>query len=122
MRVSSVIFPSASGTLKSTRINTRLPATSRSESDSLFTAGLPQNEFDDVAQTHAEAPLVVVPRENFQHSVAEGLGERAVDDRRVRVVQEVGRNEFLVAELENAFQRTLRRGLERCIGGLDAHR
>src|SRR5262245_41777610 len=36
IRVSSVILPSEIGTLKSTRMNTRLPVRSRSEIESLF--------------------------------------------------------------------------------------
>ena len=40
MRVSSVIFPSASGTLKSTRMKTRLPESSKSFSDNLLTSDL----------------------------------------------------------------------------------
>ena len=60
MRVSSVIRPPSSGTLKSTRTNTRLPPRSRSPMESLFIAGswiisrgcaysLARHELDEVA-------------------------------------------------------------------------
>src|SRR5262249_9144507 len=120
MRVSSVTVPSRSGTLKSTRINTRLPGKSRSEMESLFTIlsqGLPHNELDQVAEPHAEAPFVVVPREDFQHPVPDRFCQRAVDYGRMRVVEKIGRNEFLIGVLHNPLQRALCSGLKSGVSG-----
>src|SRR4051812_30614365 len=90
--VSSVIFPSASGTLKSTRMNTRLPDRARSEMDNLFTAAISfQDELDTVAQPDAETPLIVVPPEDFQHPVTQRFRQGAINDRRMRVVQKISR-------------------------------
>src|SRR5207253_10694081 len=108
MRMASVIFPSASGTLKSTRMNTRLPFRARSEMDSLciLLMAAPfleaarcracasrracvrsrsrlQNELDNIAQPAAETPLVVVPGEYLHHAVAESIRQRPIHNRGV---------------------------------------
>src|SRR5262249_47626432 len=111
--VSSVIFPSASGTLKSTRMNTRLPERARSEIDSLFTEIRSfHDELDAVSQTDAEAPFVVVPREYFHHPITQSFRQRSIDDGRMRVVQEIRRDQFFVGVLENAFQRSVGSSLQ----------
>src|SRR6059036_413872 len=63
IRVSSATCPSSSGTLKSTRTRMRLPATSASRTE----RGLLKSEepLDEVDQTAAVAPLVVVPPEDL---------------------------------------------------------
>src|SRR5262245_3489292 len=107
MRVSSVILPSEVGTLKSTRIKTRLPFRSRSEIESLFILygfalsgshslrsflyGFAQsgshslrsfhNKFDQIDHTAAESPFIVVPRKHFDHPIAKCLGELSVQCR-----------------------------------------
>src|ERR687888_458602 len=106
MRVSSVILPSASGTLKSTRMKTRLPFRSRSEIDNLFILLMaapyracvrsrsPPHKLDHVTHSAAKAPLVVVPGKHFHHAIADRVGQRTIDDRRMRIVEEVGRDQL----------------------------
>src|ERR1700730_7234158 len=76
IRVSSVTTPSFSGTLKSTRRNTRLPRRSRSLIVSLAIIRNPQrnlkfcgHEFNQVAAAAGIAPFVVIPRQHFHAAV-----------------------------------------------------
>ncbi len=65
MRESSETLPSASGTLKSTRTKTRLPATSASRTERASMSGGDRqtggDERDQIGDAAAVAPLVVVP-------------------------------------------------------------
>src|SRR6266568_1110089 len=110
MRVSSVTTASLRGTLKSTRMKTRLPSRSRSwmvslsmiqgaASDERLAEGklnlrppfvanhsplsseFGGQQFDQVAATAGVAPLIVVPRQNFHATVADDFGVFGVDDR-----------------------------------------
>src|SRR5437870_2621025 len=123
MRESSVTLPSSSGTLKSTRTKTRLPATSTSRIVSLSTSGgsrgagrqLRGDECQEVGTAAAVAPLVVVPGDDLHHRPAEHHRARRVDDRGARVTPEVGRYERLVRHAEDALHRAGRRGAERLV-------
>src|SRR5512141_249240 len=111
MRESSVTLPSANGTLKSTRTNTRLSATSTSRMVSLFMAGSDgdgqarRHVGDQVRDAAAVAPLVVVPGDDLDHRAAADHGQRAVDDRAAVVGLEVHRHERLVGDAEDALHR-----------------
>ncbi len=67
MRVSSATRPSSSGTLRSARTSTRLPATSASRTERGFLISLEQDS-DEVDQPARVAPLVVVPAEHLRRS------------------------------------------------------
>src|SRR4051794_31608773 len=112
---SSVTLPSASGTLKSTRTKTRLPATSTSRIVSLSMSsavsrsggdGQPSaDERDQVGDPAAVAPLVVVPGDDLDHRAAEDHRREAVDDRAPAVALEVHRHERIVRDAEDAVHR-----------------
>ena len=114
MRESSVTLPSSSGTLKSTRTKTRLPVASTSRMVSLSMVmplagdadGEPRgDEADQVGDAAAVAPLVVVPGDDLDHRAAEDHRRVGVDDRGARVAPEVGRDERLVGDAEDALHR-----------------
>src|SRR6185312_6195664 len=132
MRESSVTLPSSSGTLKSTRTKTRLPATSTSRMVSLSMgrsalqlppsgggtgAGgeLRGDERQEVGAAAAVAPLVVVPGDDLDHRPAQHHRARRVDDRGARVASAVGRNEVLVAHAEDALHRACGGAMERVV-------
>src|SRR3954453_7564537 len=80
-----------------------------------------RNEGDQVGDTAAVAPLVVVPRDDLHEVAAERHGRRGVDDRGAGVAAEVGRDEGLVADAEDALEAVGRgiaeRGVELVCGG-----
>src|SRR6266478_76142 len=114
-RVSSVITPSFKGTLKSTRIKTRLPRKSTSLIVSLFMASssqrsvlgtdsvrkrhpqqrdqarseLGRHEFDQVAAAAGVSPLVVVPGQHLYAAVPHHFGVTSIDNRGIRVALEI---------------------------------
>src|SRR4051812_24623689 len=98
-RVSSPIFPSFTGTLKSTRMKTRLPlrSTSLIESFGMGSAGSKGPGLQALFHQHAQqidaatriAPLVVVPGENLDEIAVHHLRVGRVDDRRVRIALEI---------------------------------
>src|SRR6266566_2538217 len=129
IRESSVTLPSASGTLKSTRTKTRLPAASKSRMVSLFTgsgvAGDGQSsgdEADQVGNAAAVAPLVVVPADDLDHRPPKNHRRGCVDDRRAGVAAKVGRDEGFVADPEDALERSLSCGPEGGVQLLDRGR
>src|SRR3972149_1815013 len=103
--VSSAIAPCSSGTLKSTRTNTRRPLRSRSAIDSfptvsprLAAVGSHALLHDQSQQVHATvrvAPLVVVPGADLHEIAIHHLRVRRVDNRRMGVALEVDRNQRL---------------------------
>src|SRR6266436_8032002 len=142
MRVSSVIpiFSACSsiGTLKSPRTSTRLPRTSRSRRASFMFAGgmeywsdgvVSQNSFtpllhgrilfpQHLQQFHAAiavAPLVVVPTNDFYEAITEHDRQFAVENARMRVADDVVRNERFVAVLQHAFVAFICRGIFECV-------
>src|SRR5262245_39012584 len=95
MRVSSPIAPSLSGTLKSTRTNTRRPATSMSRSESFRLESFLDEQPQQIDAPVRVAPLVVVPREDLHEIAVHHFRVRRVDDRGVRVALEVDRDELV---------------------------
>src|SRR5262245_6683593 len=105
MRASSPTSPApVSGTLKSTRRNTRRPVRSTSSMVRLGNDGRPwvlqglAHVEDEVADPARVAPLVVVPGEDLDQVALDERGRGAVHDRRVRVAVEVRRDQLLVGE------------------------
>src|SRR4051794_36395349 len=95
MRESSATFPSSSGTLRSARTRTRLPATSASRTDlgrftlrGDFRGKRRPDHRDQVDEPAAVAPLVVVPPEDLRHP-ALGHRELAVVNAAVRRLLDV---------------------------------
>src|SRR6187549_861178 len=105
MRESSRTMPSWMGTLKSTRMRTRLPCTSTSRMVRLSMLSLPVrparrcsgeaggHEGDEVGHAAAVAPLVVVPGEDLDEVTAEAHRGESVDDGAALVTLEVHRDE-----------------------------
>src|SRR5688572_9823698 len=133
MRESSLTLPSSIGTLKSTRIRTRLPCGSKSRTVSfsmaqlsiLGTAGARAGSGSARASLHGRgsrqaladirdeighaariAPLVVVPRHDLDH-VAEHDRVTGRNDGRVLVTLEVHRDERLFGVIHDALERAL---------------
>src|SRR5207248_5169992 len=128
MRVSSVTTASFSGTLKSTRMKTRLPLRSRSLMVSLDMKSVFSNWFwvcrkeelrslsnllrcrsklgcqklNQVAATAGVAPLVVEPSQNLDAAIADHFGVLGVDNGRVGIAFEVGGDQFFLGVAENA--------------------
>src|ERR1700693_2005298 len=115
IRRSSTTAPSRIGTLKSSRRRTRLPWTSMSSMVSLFSASILEplqpgrDQIDQVDDAAGIAPFVVVPGEHLDGVIAEHHGRRRVEDRRVRVVEEVHRHQLLIAHREDALELPTRR-------------
>src|SRR5690606_31410400 len=137
MRVASVTLPSLTGTLRSTRTSTRLPAMSVRVSRVLKAMGrLPAGQrgygaregairisSDQFAKRngrvgHAvrEAPLVVVPGQDAHEVAVEDLGLVGGEVRGVAVVVEVDRDERAGDVVEDALQFAFGGGLD---GGVD---
>src|SRR5688572_17284497 len=123
IRESSWTLPSASGTLKSTRTKTRLPATSASRIVSLSMTAIRARSNggdrqssghvgDQVRDPAAVAPFVVVPGDDLDHVAAQHHRRFGVDDRGARVAAEVGRHQRLVGDAEDALERAGGRGPE----------
>src|SRR5687768_9925054 len=106
-RASLVTRPSAIGTLRSSRISTRLPASARSPMRIAFTWSLTGARPGERRVEHAvrEAPFVVVPGADLDQRAIQHLGERAVHGAGGRVVVEVHRHERLLGVLEDALER-----------------
>src|SRR6266576_1390721 len=89
MRVSSVTRPrSSSGTLKSTRMNTRRFFRSRSRMDIFAMFGLETfliHKVDHVAHAAGVSPLVVVPGDNFHAITLDNARHGSVHDGGARV-------------------------------------
>src|SRR2546430_8829179 len=132
IRVSSVtrIFPprTSVGTLKSTRISTRFPRTSRSRTVSFI--GVLEYWSNEVAPERisllhhsrtpllrlfgqhfqhfdaavAVAPLIIIPADDFHEAVADHQRQLAVEYAGVRIANNVLGNEGLIAKLKHAFE------------------
>src|SRR5687767_7481665 len=93
MRVSSPMTPFLSGTLKSTRTNTRRPVNARSRilRFAIDTGLEPacRNFAQQVDAALRVAPLVVVPGQRLDEVAVHDLRIGRVDDRRVRIAAEV---------------------------------
>src|SRR5260370_4651717 len=75
-------------------------------------------QFDQVAATAGVAPLIVVPRQNFDAAVADDFGVFGVDDGRIRIALEVGGDQLFFSVGKDAFHWAVRGGLQRRIDGL----
>src|SRR5687768_3701090 len=109
-RPSSVMIPSRKGTLRSQRTMTRLPSSDPSVSRVRRVMGLSLEALGHVLgqvdETVGVAPLVVVPAGDLDE-VAADVGERRVEDRRVRVVHDVARDDRVLVVLQVAGEATL---------------
>src|SRR5947207_5792801 len=135
IRESSVTLPSASGTLKSTRTKTRLPAASKSRMVSLSIVSWARaavrrrsggghrqpsgDEADQIRDSAAVAPFVVVPADDLHHRPVKDHRRFGVDDRVPGVAPEVGLDERVGAHAKDALHRTLGGGPERIVELLD---
>src|SRR5687768_6589511 len=128
MRASSVMtclpFDSSSGTLKSTRMKRRLFSISSSRIGVMRSSVVMRDprgrrsqfradELSELDHAVREAPLVVVPAEDLREVLALNLRDGGVEDRRVRIADEVARDERLVAVKEDALEGAVRRALHR---------
>src|SRR5271156_5017652 len=111
IRVASVICPSSIGTLRSTRSRTRLPFTSASSRLRKRMAAESGESLTELAHRHrgvdhavGEAPFIVVPRHHAYQCAVHHFGLIHVEDRRMRVMIEIGGNVGRVGIAENAFE------------------
>src|SRR5437016_2903522 len=121
MRVSSVILPASIGTLRSARMNTRLPRRSRS------VMRLKRTALRRVHQRHGgvehavgEAPLVVVPGADFHQRALADPGQASVENGARRMMVEVRGHQRLAGVLKQALQVGLGSVLHRLVDLLDA--
>src|SRR3954454_22987324 len=98
IRASSRIWPSSSGTLKSTRATTARPSRSPRSSSVRKLEDL----LDQVGEAVGVAPLVVVPADHLHQRAVEDRGEAAVDDRGVGVGDDVGGDDRVLGVLQDA--------------------
>src|SRR6266496_3891622 len=111
IRVSSVMCRSASsGTLKSTRTRTRLPATSISRIVFLFIIihlrleAFLCDEVCEISDAAGITPLVVIPGKNFDHFATGDQCREAIDNRRAIIATVVRRDKRFIRVSENAFE------------------
>src|SRR5262249_10412949 len=105
MRVSSATSPSSSGTFRSARTSTLLPATSTSRTErGSFIPRASQQLADEVDETARVAPLVVVPAEDLDHAPVDPR-QVTVEDAGVRGVDDVSGDDRLVGVPENPGER-----------------
>src|SRR5581483_1813961 len=126
MRPGSVICPSSSsGTLRSERTRTPRPETpsARRSSRVLIAISLQRlaDQRDQVDEAVAVTPLVVVPRDDLG-LVVDHLGQTGVEDRAVRVGDDVAGDDRRVVVLEDALHPALGGRLERSVDVFDAGR
>src|SRR5215470_11096430 len=100
IRVASLITPSRSGTLKSTRMKTRwLRRSTWSMSRIAGVAERSDRLADHGGHVHhavREAPFVVVPGQHLREVAVDDLGQLQVDGRRDRRAVEIDRDQLLV--------------------------
>ena len=117
----------SSGTFRSARSRTRLPPASASRTLAFAsTAALRADggRLEDLAGELDAAvrvsPLVVVPGEDLDHVALEHHRLARVEDRRVRVADDVGRDDRVLGVGEDPLERALGGGLDRAVDLLDA--
>src|SRR5215203_4178291 len=130
MRLSSVTLPSAMGTLKSTRIKTRLPLRSISFTVFLFMiAPIYKNRYTgfccvpvylfvsfllqtfrhqcrEISSAGCIAPFVIIPSHHFDHVAKDNCIHGAENTGELGAAQ-VCRDERLISDIQNAFHRTI---------------
>src|SRR3954467_1151943 len=107
MRASLVTLPPSTGTFRSSRIRTRLPARSWSAMRSTFTARAlrgPGPGDGRVEHAIGEAPLVVVPRAHLDQRAFADARQGGVVGGRSRVVVVVDGDQLLVGVGQHALQ------------------
>src|SRR5581483_4147932 len=112
MRESSATpLAGVSGTLKSTRMNSRFPSMGSSEIERIIRLQpFLRDVLGQLVEARGVAGLVVVPGDRLDQ-VADHHRRLQIDGRRVRVAVEVDRDDRLVGDAENAHVRRIRRGL-----------
>src|SRR3954454_19949244 len=123
IRVSSATSPPSSGTFRSARSSTRFPSTSAS-----LTLALPNERDPSASGTYrgrlqhllrqvdaavGVAPLVVIPGEELHEGPVDHLGLLGVEDRRVRVGDDVRGDDRILGVLEEPREGTIRSLLHR---------
>ena len=63
-----------------------------------------RDEMGQIGHAAGVTPFVVVPCDDLDH-IADNHGGQAIDDRGMRVAPEIGRDQRLIGEIENAFER-----------------
>src|SRR5690606_26270945 len=116
MRASLLTVPSCTGTFRSSRISTRLPASGSSLILSTFMAryrALLRAAPGQCRVEHAvgEAPFVVVPRAHLHQATVDDLGERGVIGGGRRVVVVVDGDQLRLGVVQDALQRAAGGGL-----------
>ena len=82
-----------------------------------------QRALDQVDDPVRVAPLVVVPGDDLDHRAVHDRGQRPIDDRRRRVLDDVGGDDRVLGVLEDARSAARRRGrLQRAVDLLDGRR
>src|SRR5213593_329786 len=106
MRMSSATWPSLSGTLKSTRVRTRLPAGSRWRSVFLrkLTAGPLRHHEQRVDHPLRESPFVVVPRERLDQRPVEHAGRQRIEHAAGGIPDHVRGDDWIDAVLQDPFE------------------
>src|SRR5260221_8472207 len=105
MRCVSAIAPCSScGTLKSTRISTRLPCKSIASIASFAMSLLSDHVLEQVHAAIRVTPLVVVPADELEESAVQLDAAARVKNARMRVVNEVARHHLIGGVRENALE------------------
>src|SRR4051812_47245130 len=123
IRASSFTFPVflSNGTLKSTRMNSRLPAIGSCSMDRIIAAlELAGDEETHVHHAVRKTPLVVVPGEHLDElAVVSDRGLGGVEDRGSRIAVVIDAHGLLGVVLEHSLELPFGGGLERCVDPFD---
>src|ERR1700728_2709293 len=126
MRASLVTTPSRTGTLRSSRIRTRLLRRSASVMRTTFmqraASARPRPRQRGIEHTVGEAPFVVVPGAHLDQRALDHLGERGVEDRGVCVVVEIDGYQRRIVVGEDSLERPAGRLAQRGVHLLDGGR
>src|SRR5690606_29812285 len=127
MRVSLPTTPSFTGTLRSSRINTRLPARSRScNRFTVIVSVLPlwciqlPDCFCHIQHTIGKCPLIIEPYEHFDQPCAADPGLAEIDDRRTGIMIEVAGGQGLIGAIQHQRNRVPGPFTQRGLDGIRA--
>src|SRR5215472_1086836 len=127
MRVESVTLPSCIGTLRSTRMSTRLPLTSASSrlrkvAMKRACEKRPRPQSAELTHSHrsvdhaiGETPFIVVPRHDADQRAVDHLGLVHVKDRRMRIVVEVAGDVWRLGVAQDARELLLGGAFDRAV-------